>query len=79
MSFVENRTKRDEMQLAMLANDRSTLVKVCRENDCSTLMNVRRAERLPICGIVCTRGSLNPVGAFDSLTPNSSLLIEVGN
>jgi hypothetical protein len=41
MSSVENRTKRDEMQLALLANDRNTLVNMRRENDHSTLVNVR--------------------------------------
>jgi hypothetical protein len=47
MSSVENRTKRDEMQLAVLANDRSTLVNVRRENDHSTLVNVRQANNSP--------------------------------
>jgi hypothetical protein len=47
MSSVENRTKRDEMQLVVLANDRSTLVNMHQENDRSTLMNLRRANNRP--------------------------------
>jgi hypothetical protein len=33
MSSIENRTRRDEMQLSMLVNDHSTLVNVCWVND----------------------------------------------
>jgi hypothetical protein len=47
MSSVENRTKRGEMQLSVLANDRSTLVNVRRENDHSTPVIVRWANDHP--------------------------------
>jgi hypothetical protein len=47
MSSIENRTKRDEMQLSVLVNDRSTLVNVHRENDCSTLVNMHQVNDCP--------------------------------
>jgi hypothetical protein len=66
MSSVENRTKRRDATFC--AGERS-----------QHTSEHALGERSPICVIMRTRGSLNPAGTFDSLTPNSSLLIEVGN
>jgi hypothetical protein len=66
MSSVENWTKRDEWEL-LCAGERS-------QHTCDRAPG----DQSPISMIMCTRGSLNPAGALDSLKGNSSLLIEGG-
>jgi hypothetical protein len=79
MSSVENRAKRDEMQLSVLTNDRNTLVNVRRENDHSTLVIVHWANDRPSVRSCALEVHLTRQARWTTSKRIQELLIEVGN